>query len=351
MRRAVISLTCAAAIAVFAAACGGDSGGSGPAFSDTVSAVQADSAGNAVADYASSVAAGLNFNGPSIGLAAPAMFSRAMARFGAAAVVPSRFTLPTPDFSLLRDLGGFARTKGPQFSVAEGCTYSSHGLDDFPNGSPIDLNNNGIPDDAGIRVECQLTDSTSNPDTVTVQYLFEEVSVKEIAGSLWGEQIAEQVHFRNSDNFGDFIDEVVSASGKTDLRSSSASDQANLTVAFSARLPGDSSAHGYSAGENFNNAFTTVGTIAYGDPLPNGLLTIGGNQFETNTDGMNISFGISTTTPLAYSASCAAVPTNPPFTAGALRGMLNANSGQARFDVTFGPACGNVTVVTQGTTS
>jgi len=90
--------------------------------------------------------------------------------------------------------------------------------------------------------------------------------------------------------------------------------------------------------------FDADGTIEYGDPLPDGDLTLRGRSFYyEEPDGRNLSFTITTPTVLAYDASCAAVDDDPPFTAGVLLGKLNGSNSQASFEVTF-TGCGTYTV-------
>lgn len=94
----------------------------------------------------------------------------------------------------------------------------------------------------------------------------------------------------------------------------------------------------------------TTGSLALGEPLPDGHMTVVGG-LATSIQGQpnSFTFDIATPTALAYSAACGNVDNNPPFTAGHITGAFHGYA-TAGFDVTF-TACGaDPTVTTYGTT-
>ena len=334
--------TLALALAAFTAACGGGDGGTGPSFADSVSTADAQDMASGAASTATYLADNLNFGEPSIA-AAQAMYTRLMARPEVAASQAQMTHLGRFGAAQL-DWRTVIRPEGLQASAGDGCTYSSHGLDDFPYGDPIDANGNGIGDDAAIDVVCTATELGAG-DTVYSYIQEQHVAIKEISGSLYGMTLRFSILERYQDNHGNFEQQELKQNAVIDLRSGSASTDQSMAIEYSSNDNGDRYDAGY--GEEWGAGFDPVGSIIYGDPLPNGELSLHGRSFFYETDGVNVSFTISTPTVLAYSAACAAVPTNPPFTGGVLLGKLNNNSSQASFEVTF-TSCGNYTVDVNG---
>src|SRR5690242_5693159 len=137
--RAILALAAAA----FTAACGGGDGSSGPSFSDSVTTAEATGYADDAAETATYLADNLNFGSPSIAATAQVLYTRLMNKpevvaYRARLPRPSSFGATVPSWQLV------VRPAGIQ--LVDGCSYSSHGLDDYPDGNPIDLNNNDIPD-------------------------------------------------------------------------------------------------------------------------------------------------------------------------------------------------------------
>src|SRR5688500_1544244 len=112
-------------LAAFTAACG-DSGSGGPSFADSVSTADAEDFAEGVADFAEQVAYSMNFNGPSVGLAAPAIVSELRASLPAPAVDLRGRLFAQPDLSALDWRNAPSRIRGPQL-VADGCTVTIRG--------------------------------------------------------------------------------------------------------------------------------------------------------------------------------------------------------------------------------
>ncbi|HVX88446.1 MAG TPA: hypothetical protein VG940_05920 [Gemmatimonadales bacterium] len=340
--------TLALAAAAFTAACGGGDGSSGPSFADSVSTADAQDAGNNVAAYASQVAFAMNFGGPSIGIFAAPALTRVKSYLPSTPAVFAGRELPAVDLSAL-DLRHPAAVKGLMLAdPSASCTYSGHGFTGgfgF-DGDPIDVNGNGIPDDFAFRVECVESDSVA-PDTTVTMRIVQDYAIKELTGSLYGGTIAVHVLARYSDNHGRYEEEKIDLTGKQDIRADGIIDQASLEVHQGANNNIDPVV-AISAGESWDNRFDPASTISLGSDIPDGALTLNGKTWAASTiTGLNLSFTVSTPTPLAYSAACADADTNPPFTAGVLHGKLNNSSNQASFQIDF-TSCGNYDVTVNG---
>lgn len=334
----------ALAFAAFTAACGGSDGGTGPSFPDSVSTADAENFAGGVADYAVYVSQAMNFGGPSIGVAAPAIAARIEAATPPMVAALPGVTFRQPDLSLLDWRQTVARARGPQFVAAEGCTVTIRGSYDPYGEQPVDVNDNGIPDDFYVKMECVQTDSVAT-DTVVTETITQEVAYKELTSSLYGQTIVVRIEQEAHDNHGRYQFIRYNVDGKQDIRSNGVTDQASFTVRQETNISGD--VQFVEAGESWDNAFAPATAIALGSDIPDGDLTIGGRRYFADSDGNNLSFGISTTDPLAYSAACALAATNPPFSDGTLLGRLNNSASQASFQVDF-TSCGNFTIAVNG---
>lgn len=331
----------ALALATTLAACGGDSGSGGPSFPDSVSTSDAQDAASGSADFAGSMMDMFNFQSP--GLAAPASVSRLLAVGAAHGTI---LRAPRAPFAL--DLAHPAIMGAAiQQASAEGCTVTSHGTYDIGFGTPVDVNANGIPDNMGVRIDCVQTDST-NPDTTFTSHIIEDISIVERMGDLFGYDEVVSVLQREGDSFGNFEQESQNVTIHTSINADAASNSVSVGVAEDQKHD-TTTLHG-ELGQSWSANFDPSGTISLGDPLPNGALTFTGRTFIFDPTASSWNFTLNTTTPLAYSASCAAAVSNPPFTGGVIAGHLNGNGGSAGFTATF-TACGvDPTIATSGTT-
>ena len=325
-----------ASLVIGLAACG-DSGSSGPNFPDSVSTADAQTAAGDAQDFASSLLSFVDFGQP--GLAAP-MSSRLQA-LGAAHGV----SIPSVSAPYSLDPTAPATFSAAiQRATAEGCTVSGHGSYGIGGGTPVDVNGNGIPDDFALNVECLMTDSTSNPDTVFTQNITENISIKERMSDLFGYDESVLIKQRRGDNFGNFNQVAENVTFHNSINAGNANNSASVSVALDSTR--DTVVYHASVGQSWSGNFDPAGTIALGSPLPDGALTFNGNDYVTDNTASNWSFALSTPTALAYSAACGSTP---PFTAGVIKGLLNNNSNQASFTVTF-TGCGVApTVATNGT--
>lgn len=330
-----VSAACAFALA----ACG-DSGSAGPSFPDSVSTADAQDAANTSASFTDDMISLLNFGAP--GLAAP-MSARLMA-FGAAhgSAIKAPVALVALDPSRPAVMGAAI-----QRAAAEGCTVTSHGTYDIGFGTPVDVNANGIPDNLGIEIDCLTTDSTSNPDTTFTQHIIENISIVERMADLYGYDEKVFVSQREGDSFGNFAQESQDVSIHTSINSGNANSALGITVKQDQKQ--DTMSLHQELGESWASNFAPAGTISLGDPLPNGALSFTGRIYTIDPTSSTYSFSLNTSTPLAYSASCHAAASNPPFTAGEIDGHLNGNGNSANFSATF-TACGvDPTIATNGT--
>jgi hypothetical protein len=336
--------TMALGFAALTAACGGGDG-TGPSFADSVSTAAADSAADYVAGFASQVAYSINFNGPAIGIAAPAMLARVRGQLSPSAPSLSGAAFREPDVAMLDWRRVVTRAKGLQLAAGAGCTVTMRGSDDPFEPQPTDANGNGIPDDFYLKYVCTEIDSIAT-DTVITGVTSQEVAIKEISGSLYGQTISVGVHVEQRDNHGRYVIPYhIELSGKQDIRTDGIVDQASIKAREESNLSGEVLFE--EAGESWSNAFDPASPISPESNIPDGDLTIGGRRYHADSEGNNISFGISTTDPLAYSAACALADTNPPFSDGTIVGKLNNSSSQASFTIDF-TGCGGYTVTVNG---
>ena len=325
-----------ASLVIGLAACG-DSGNGGPSFPDSVSTADAQNAADDAAGFASSMMDLIDFGQP--GLAAQ-MTSRLQVLGAAHGVTVPAISAP---YALDPTApAGFAAAI--QRAAAEGCTVSGHGSYGIGGGTMVDVNANGIPDDFALNVDCLITDSISHPDTVITQNITEIISIKERMSDLYGFDESFQVKTRRGDNFGNFLSVDQQFDFHNSINASNANNSASISVAVDS-LRDSTKAH-LAIGQSWGANFDPAGTIALGSALPDGSLTFSGNDYVVDNTATSWSFALSTPTALAYSSACGSTP---PFTAGVIHGLLNNNSNQASFDVTF-TGCGVApTVTTNGT--
>jgi hypothetical protein len=327
--RAAAALT----FAFIAASCGGD-GSTGPTFADSVST--SDAIGVAVdAGYiAGDIAYALHANGPTIGLAAPAMAARAFQQ-GKLADLPARVKALAASMPALR-LGVSARPAGLQLSSSEGCTLTVHGTMEGTDGY-VDVNANGVPDDLYYKEDCHYTDSTSS-DTVFFTHFLLEQTARDHMGSLYGFSASFRYEYVTTDEFGNtWQGFTYAASEALDILAGGATHHVTWKVRGWDDVSGVLDEG--TSGEDFDASFDPSGTIALANPIPDGNIDFTARDYFTDTSDGNVSFGLETTTPLAFDSSCYDADTNPPFVGGVIRGRLNNNASQASFTATF-TACG-----------
>jgi len=329
-------------LASFAAACGGSDGGGGPSYSDSVTTAEATEFANGSAETATYLADNLNFGMPEIAAASQALYTRVMHKPEVAALrsrLPrgSQFGATVPSWQ------GAMHPAAMQ--LADGCTFSGHGLEEFPDGPPIDVNGNEVPDDAAIDIVC-IHNEEGNGDTVWTLRQEQHIAISEIDAAVYGLNMSYLILYRETNNHGYLSEEKLEQSAKIDLRTGTASTDQSMK--YSGRYKEGDHAGAESGegafGEEWGAYFDADATIAYCDPLPDGDLNLHGRSFYyEEPDGRNLSFSITTPTVLAYSAACAASDDNPPFTAGVLLGKLNGSNSQASFEVTI-TGCGTYTI-------
>jgi hypothetical protein len=317
MRHSPLNLSVAVVCALLAA-CGGGDGSTGPVFADSASTAEITDFAGDMAGLAGLAVNQLNFGSGSNGFYEPPFVRRYQPEGS-----PRRAELPAlVDAECLQVLRGYAN-----------------------GGEPVDADENEIPDDFYFRLECTAIDSTTDPDTARSYVQFMEGYVRQNDASLHGYSAGVTYRIRVTDNFGNVEGSYWEASEVLDIRSNAASHTYHYLDGGSEKNSGVPTAH--EVGMTSTTSFTPTGTIVLGDPLPNGAITVSGRQYALNSEGRNLSFAIGTDTPLAYDAACRAGDSNPPFTAGALRGRLNDDVTQATFTATF-TSCGNYTVDVDG---
>jgi hypothetical protein len=332
-----VSRVAMATALIFAfSACGSDSSG-GTDFDDSATTGDTEDMAEGSADLATEIASAMDFGSPQIFVAAPA----ALAAFTAKHPMARQSLLESKLLTLAPRSAQFA----PQLSAAAGCTLEGHGADGSDPFEPYDGNANGIPDDWAVKVVCVSVDSSDTAHVWTYTQK-QELSVKENGAAIYGYDAAMVLSLRATDD--DHNSEGIDFKGSDalDLRGTSAAHH----FSFSAREyeTFDGVTDEDSGGESWDASFDPDGTIVIGDPLPDGILAFTGKNWYANSDDVSLSFTLDTPTSLLYSAACAEVNDNPPFTQGVIRGRLNGHTGSATFTVTM-TDCGVYTVATEHT--
>lgn len=321
-------------------ACGSDSSG-GTDFDNTATTGDTEDAADNAADLATNITEEMNFGGPNIFIAAPAQ----VAAFAAKHPIAAR---PFGGRGFTSDLMTAAPTGAKfalQASAAVGCTVTGHGSDGSDPFQPYDGNGNDIPDDWYVKAVCVTKDSSDTANVVTYTQNV-EYSAKENAASVYGYDAAVTATVRAADEEENAEGFEFKASDHLDLRATSAAHR----FSYSAREYGtaDGVTEEAKGGQSWDASFDPDGNIIFGDPLPDGILAFTGKNWFSNTDDVALSFTLDTPTSLLYSAACADVNDNPPFTQGVIRGRLNGGSSSASFTVTM-TDCGVYTVATDNT--
>jgi hypothetical protein len=342
MTSRVVRLLSALPLALALVACD-DGGGAatGPAFSDSITTAAAEEFAMGVTYFAMDLAEGVNFGFPPNGSPMPGVQAALKRRGPLSSRSLGGRAHPAPDLTLLDpdDLVALVRSSPP-----EGCTRTYRGFN--VDGTPVDVNLNGIADDLYVRVDCLEHDTLSYVDTVWTFSQEQEVRVKEDFGSLRGMTTTIVARSRIGDQYGTFDAQEVRMEAFLDIRTRGATERSSLFQRQSHDY-GDGLWEGHT-GEDWTASFTPASFILPGKPLPDGTLGFSGRRWATATDLPGPSFAIETTTPLAYSAECVAAATAPPFMGGEIRGRLNNDAGLARFTVLF-PSCGKFSIATEGT--
>jgi hypothetical protein len=334
-----LSAVAAVAFAFVAASCGGD-GNSGPNFPDSVSTADAQEAAGNAAAFAATMVGQMNFGEPGVFLSAPPSLSAFAAAHGhPLPSVRPRFVLDPRHPSSMQTAA--------QLASAEGCDISMHGMvglfSDF-----VDVNQNGIADDAGLRIVCTVTDSTTNPDSVVVHTETQELSIQERFGDLYGYTASTTLKNGFHDDHGNSSSFSVEVNEFLSILGGAASHRRSIRVLQDSMSAGDAGVTHWDAGTSWDGHFDPDGTIALGDPLPDGDLSFTGRTYYLDPLATDYSFTLATETPLAFDAACYASNSNPPYTAGIVTGHLNNNASSANFSATF-TGCGTPpTIVVNG---
>jgi hypothetical protein len=336
-----LSRVALASALIFAfSACGDDS--SGTDFDDEATTAETEDAAEGAADLATSAASSLNFGGPNVLLAA----SASAEEFAAAHPLTARI-LAEHGLSAAVSMPGVigVRGAGLQAVAAVGCSVSGHGADGSDPFEPYDGNLNGIPDDWGIKYTCVAKDSSDTSNVVTQTQTI-ELSVKENTASLHGFDASMDYVVRISEEEGDAFGIEYHGNEQLDIRSSSAHHDYSFRARGFNTVAGETEEE--SGGESWDATFDPDGSIALGSDLPDGELEFTGKNWFANSDDVSLSFTIDTPEALAYSAACADVDDNPPFTDGQIRGRLNGGSHSASFLISI-TDCGSYTVEVDNT--
>ena len=323
-----MALTLASALGL--AACG-SKGSTGPSFSSTITAADADTAGANAADFASALASTFNFGtGPSIGFSAKA---------------------PPKAVALLNTAWMLAGGKAPHYTIRgqmtppvmpasfAGCNGGNYVT---VSGDTADADADGIPNNETVTLSCDSTLSTG-----VVLSIHGTIHIQDISG-LYGYQFS--VNLTEVESHADTsLNLSITGTDNASFTASSATDNLNFTL--SDVMKQGTVSTGGAFHENWAATFTPTSTLlSLGNPLPDGSIAFTGGFYVTDVADPthNFNFNILTTTPLSFSAACQAASDDPVFNAGVIQGKFNG-SATAGFTATF-TAC-NVapTVVGTGT--
>lgn len=307
-----MALTLAAALGL--AACG--SKDTGPSFSGTISNADAATAGESADGFAGDMVSTFDFGtGPNVSLSAKAspkvvaLLNRAWMAVGGKAPHYTIRGMATPPVDM---------------SAPFGCDALSGPV----GADTTDTDGDGIPDHEVIAISCDTTLSNGSHESVHGQ-----VSLADVSG-LYGYHYDVDITLIVS-HADTSTTESISGHDYALFTAGSASDGLDLTLSLVETLGSVSS--GGALHENWNATFTASGgSIALGDPLPDGTIAFNGGFYVTNAADAthNFNFNLSTPTPLSFVASCYASNDQPPFDAGEIKGNFNG-SASVGFTVTY----------------
>lgn len=308
-----LSLSCALGLA----ACG-SKGSTGPSFSSTISNSDAADAGSTADGFAADLVSTFDFgSGVPISIAfsrqaspkAVALLNRAWMAVGG----------KTPRYSIK----GMA-VPPIEMSSAYGCDALTGGQQ----GDTTDSDGDGIPNNEVIDISCDTT-----LDSGVHESVHGSVSLADVTG-LYGYRF--DVNLTVVESLADTsYTEVVAGHDYALFTAASSSDDVNLTLSVVDKI--GSTSVGGALHYNWNATFTaTGGSIALGDPLPDGNIAFSGGFYVTDAADatQNFNFNLSTPTPLSFVASCYAADDQPPFDDGEIKGEFNGSS-TVGFTVTY----------------
>ena len=308
-----LSLSCALGLA----ACG-SKGSTGPSFSGTISNADAATAGENADGIAGDLVNTFDFGvGPSGILLSPKSSPKAVALLNFAWQAAGG---RAPHF---RIRGQMAPPLMP--SSAAGCNGGNYTV---VSGDTADADGDGIPNNETVTLSCDSTLAGGE-----VLSIHGTIHIQDVAG-LYGYQFS--VNLNETQTLAD-TSLSISVSGTDNAAFTAASIADNLNITESIVTKEGAVSVGGAFHENWDATFTaTGGSIALGDPLPDGTIAFNGGFYVTDAADatQNFNFNLSTPTPLSFVASCYAADDVPPFDAGEINGSFNG-SASVGFTVTY----------------
>jgi hypothetical protein len=299
-------------------ACSDAGGPSAPTYSDSVSLVEATAFVGGAFDRTLDVLEVLRGRGPTTTFATPALVEDALDRHQAGAVPVQARAQATAGSTLdWRTPGALAALLS---SPGDGCTISARGTDGDVH-SFADANENGIPDDLLVKVECA---TTFTYEAVTYHdHSLDLISVKEAPG-LYGYQESATYLATRKDDLGNTL-----FGFRSDMSRALDLSAALGTTSGEVKLRDWSDIDGVMdetiSGQTWEASFVPSTPItAPPGLLPDGLLSLTGRVYRI-APGRNLSFTLATTGPLVFNGGCPS-SSQPPLTSGVLMGLLNNNN-------------------------
>jgi hypothetical protein len=205
-------------------------------------------------------------------------------------------------------------------AAREGCTITASGTEGDPE-DPYDGNDNGIPDDYRLSIDCVETEMIGDSVTEIERYR-QVVHIKERAGDLHGYElsfrweVSEEVPGGDRWREWDEWSEVLSIRG----------DRATMHWTDRGVEEGSWGGEPYRDewSEQNSGSFTPDDLIVLGEALPDGELELEGVIRYVESEWGAIEFRIDTHEPLTYSTGCE-YGEGQPFVDGALRGSYRGD--------------------------
>lgn len=235
-------------------------------------------------------------------------------------------------------------------TVPEGCTVTARGGWIVPD---VDVDQDGVPDNAYYRSECLWTDSLSDPDTTSYSYYLIEVHIVQLTDALRGWDFTERIVIRTGNSAGILESQDERTHELTSLRAGEGRSLFSRTDYYEQRSDtGGSALARYTATVSIQQDATyhPDSTVVVGAPLPSGEVTVTGRWYAYSSELQNYDFRVSTLTPIRLNGGCAAAHGAYPFDSGALLSLLNGRAAAAQAVTTFTNCGVDPTVVTSGTT-
>lgn len=191
----------------------------------------------------------------------------------------------------------------------------------------VDVDLNGVPDDAWVRIECLITDSLTYPDSITYTHTIDEARFVQTWGAPYAYTFTSTSSYATGDRLGHREEFRWAVTEVVDVRST----RAEMRLSFLSTGGGE-------VRSEFHALLDPDGTIVPGQGLPDGSLRVEGS-LDRHEPGIDWRFTVETVEPLTFTAACLGSGLPHPFHGGSLRGLLDGSGSATRFTTTYS-SCG-----------